>query len=166
MRTFFLAVAAALLSATAAFSAPATIVSEGSAFQFGAEQLIVRSPSIGKEFLVEVMTPHSPRLHGGQRFPAVYALDGGYGIAGMAGRLLGGTAGMANAYIVSVGHQPSDYGRRMHDLLWRPTSFMGSEVGGGRRALLFRRLDVRLTIRGSNVTLDMPGAMHEGARIN
>lgn len=134
MREHFLAVAAALLCATAAFSAPATVVSRGPAIQFGARELIVRSPSIDREFAIEVMPPHSPRLYPTQTFPVIYALDGGYGVAGPALRNVGASGSMANAYVVSVGYKPSDYGRRMHDLMHRPTAFLGRQDGGGAEA--------------------------------
>ena len=130
----FLAVVAALLWATAAFSAPATIVSRGPAIQFGAEQLIVRSPSLDREFLVEVMPPHSPRLYPTQTFPVVYALDNGYRIAGLVLRNMGASGVMANAYVVSVGYKPADYGRRMHDLMHRPVRFNNRDAGGGAEA--------------------------------
>lgn len=128
-----LVLAAALLASPAA-AQPAKVVSEGPALQMGAQQLIVHSERVGRDFLIEVTPPASPKLYPGQTFPAIYALDGGYGFAGAEARLLGATGAMASAYVVAVGYPPQLWGKRMTDLSFRPTRFQGQDVASGGEA--------------------------------
>jgi hypothetical protein len=79
------------------------VVSEAPASQAHAVRLIVHSLQAGRDFQIEITTPYTPPLLPGQRAPAVYVLDGGYGLAGPAGWLLGGAGTMAPAYIVTIG---------------------------------------------------------------
>ena len=108
-------------------AAPARIVSEGPALQFAATQLVVHSDRVGRDFLIKVSAPFAP-VPAGETRPVIYALDGGYEIAGPMGWVLGGAGGMAQAYIVSVGYLPVDFGKRETDLSHRPY------VDGGRTA--------------------------------
>jgi len=72
----------------------------------------------------------------GQKFPVVYALDGGHGVAGATGTLLVATGVMAPAHVVEIGYPPGQDVHRNDDLahvITRP-QFGGPAFGGGGAA--------------------------------
>lgn len=95
------------------------VVSEGPAVQLGALQLVVHSRSVGRDFLVKITPPFAP-VPAGEKRPVIFALDGGYEVAGPIGWVLGGAGGMQQAWVVSVGYQPADYHWRDTDLAHVP----------------------------------------------
>lgn len=114
-----------------------TLKSDGPVVISGATSLTVHSAIVGRDFVVEVTTPHTPPVLPGQMAPVLYVLDGGYGLAGPAGGLLGGAGTMAPAYIVTVGYPGGDSAREI-DLLFGPGTRPDGTVakGGGGAALL------------------------------
>jgi hypothetical protein len=77
----------------AAHSAPKLkVVSEGAYLSNGARQFVLYSARVGRDFLVVVTPPATASVLDGslpshqrsanQKFPAIYALDAGWGIAG------------------------------------------------------------------------------------
>ena len=100
-------------------------------------------------------SPHSPKLYPAQTFPVIYALDSGYGQAGPAARHMAASGGMASAYVVSVGYKPTDYGKRMDDLTFRPVVFMGGKSAGGAEAFATFLIDeLRPLIQATYPTAD------------
>lgn len=133
--TTTLVISFALGLAVPVLAEPLKVVSTGLAVKMATEQLVVHSAQLDRDLLVEITRPFTP-LAAGRRVPAVYALDGGYEFAGLEGWLLGGSGGMAEAYIVTVGYKPADYGKREADLSTQPTSHGGTVEAG--RALAYR----------------------------
>jgi len=109
---------------------PVQVVSEEPATQAGAQRYILHSQILGRDFLVEVTEPLTPILPG-QKAPVVYALDGGYGIAGPVGRLLSGPGGMSPALVVAVGYPDGQPNQRNTDLAHTPFVSEGVKAGGG-----------------------------------
>ena len=107
------------LAAADSGDAKLRVVTEGPAVQLGATQFVVHSQRVGREFLVKVTPPFAP-VPAGQTRPVIYALDGGYEVAGPIGWVLGGSGGMAQAWVVSVGYLPPDYHWRETDLAHVP----------------------------------------------
>jgi len=130
-----LVVSLALALAGPVLAEPLKVVSAGLAAKMATEQMVVHSAQLDRDVLIEITRPFTP-VKAGQRVPAVYVLDGGYELAGLEGWLLGGSGGMAEAYIVAVGYKPADYGKRDADLTTQPTS-RGGKVEQGR-ALAYR----------------------------
>ncbi len=130
----------ALASVTPARSEPVAIVSENPPVPGDYHRYVLRSERLGREFAVTVEIPQATAFLPGQKFPAIYALDSGYGVAGPQGRLLGGTGAMAPAIIVSVGYPPGQGAFRNTDLLHnklepRPDAPPGqATIGGGGKA--------------------------------
>jgi len=118
-----------------ALAEPLKVVSSGVAVKMATEQLVVHSAQLDRDVLIEVTRPFTP-LTAGQRVPAVYLLDGGYEFGGLEGWLLGGSGGMTEAYIVSVGYRPADYGKRDVDLTTQRVDRGGSVEAG--RAYVYR----------------------------
>lgn len=130
-----LAFAAALaLAATAAVAEPFSVISKSQAKQPGADEYLFHSERVGQDFLVEVTVPFGPLVKPGQKLPVIYALDGGYGVAGPLSRVMAATSSMNPALLVAVGYKPSDYARRPTDLLHRPWTRDGKTQGGGGAA--------------------------------
>ncbi|MFI4933502.1 MAG: alpha/beta hydrolase-fold protein [Caulobacterales bacterium] len=101
------------------------------AVQEGSQQFVVHSAKVGRDFTIVVTPPQTPALPG-QKQPAIYALDSGYGIAGQIARLSGAAAGMSGAYVVSVGYGEGQTNDRNTDLTHHPfPSEGGQTVGGG-----------------------------------
>jgi hypothetical protein len=75
------------------------VVSEGATSSGGAQQFVLRSARVGRDFLV-VVTPPPPtasvldsslrgyRRSANRKFPAIYALDAGWGNRGSCGAVL------------------------------------------------------------------------------
>lgn len=135
MNALRLLIVAACVVASGLAQADMKVVSEGKAIQVRADELIVRSARVGREFLIEV-TPVD-QVKSGRRYAAVYALDGGFGIAGPAARML--TAGQRTEpfFVIAIGY-PNAMGRylgpRNTDLAHRRVKYNGREFGGGGAA--------------------------------
>jgi predicted alpha/beta superfamily hydrolase len=122
-----------LAAASPVTASPARVISQGPALQYAATQYVVHSEQVGRDFLIKVSPPFAP-VPAGQKRPVIYALDGGYEIAGPMGWVLGGAGGMAQAYIVSVGYLPSDFGMRDGDLAHHPYVDAGRKIQAGGAA--------------------------------
>lgn len=97
-------------------------------------ELVVRSPSLGRNFVVLVSMPGGPFVQADAKHPAVYVLDGGFGIAGPIGQTMSWSGAITPAYIVSVNY-PSGDAHRTHDLLHHlRTRDDGTTEGGGGAA--------------------------------
>lgn len=114
-----------------------TLVSESPAVQAGAVQLIVRSRRMDRDYLIEVTTPARPPVLPGQKAAVVYALDGGWRVAGPSGWLLGGGGAMLPAYVVAVGYPSGQPNTREADLLFRPGTRPDGTVARGGKADAF-----------------------------
>ena len=110
------------------------VVSEGPDAPAGAHRLVVHSDRMGADFVVVVSTPSGPFVRPGQKLAAIYALDGGYGVAGPVGQLMAWSATMSPAYVVSISYPDGQAARRDNDLLFRPTVRDGVTIGGGGAA--------------------------------
>ena len=93
-----------------------------------------RTDRIGRDFTVTVNTPSATVFLPGQKLPAIYALDSGYGLAGAQGSLLSNTGAMEPAIIVSVGYLPGQALFRNTDLLHNKTTQDKATYGGGGAA--------------------------------
>lgn len=120
---------------TPASADPLKIVSQSPPVRPGVSSFVLHSDRIGRDFLVVVHQPSATPFLPGQKFPVVYALDSGYGLAGATATLLG-TGAMAPAYVVEIGYPPGQPVRRDDDLahvVTRP-QFGGPTFGGGGAA--------------------------------
>jgi predicted alpha/beta superfamily hydrolase len=119
-----------------------TVLSE-SDYPSGVRQLVVHSALVAHDFLVVVSPPPifaswvsadlkaagSKQLN--EKLPAIYALDGGYGIAGPIGQMMAGVGTMSPAYVVSVGYEEGQATWQRTDLLYRSVTEDGVTYGGG-----------------------------------
>jgi len=103
--------------------------------------MVVHSDRLGRDFEIRVYPPTATAFLPGQKFPVIYALDGGYGIAGPQGLLLGATGAMSPAIIVNVGYKPGEAQWRNTDLTHNKFAAQGGPpgaaplmVGGGGAA--------------------------------
>lgn len=119
-----LAVGWASSSSASGAQALPQVASEGPAVQYGAMQYVLRSEAMGRDFLVKVTPPLLP-VPAGRKLPVIYALDGGYELAGPVGWQLGASGGMSPAFIVSLGNVPKDFPLRDGDLNFQPYSENG-----------------------------------------
>ncbi|WP_372784908.1 alpha/beta hydrolase [Phenylobacterium sp.] len=129
-----LAMGVALAATAAANAEPLKVVSENPAMPPGYTRLVLHSDRIGRDFAVTVNTPSATVFLPGQKLPAIYALDSGYGLAGPQGALLSNTSAMEPAIIVSVGYLPGQALFRNTDLLHNKTTQDKSPYGGGGAA--------------------------------
>jgi enterochelin esterase-like enzyme len=95
--------AVSLAVAAAGQCGPAKLVYEGPAVQLGATSYILHSDKIGRDFQIEVTWPIRP-VAPGQKLPAIYALDGGFGVVGAALTPLAAENEVAPAFVVTVGY--------------------------------------------------------------
>lgn len=122
-----------------------TLVSEAPAVQADAVQLVLHSDLMDRDYQIVVTAPYRGPVFPGQKAAVVYALDGGWGVAGPAGSLLGGGGAMLPAYIVTIGYPQGQRNSREQDLLPRPVRRQdGSMAQGGRSALFARFLTEEL----------------------
>lgn len=142
----FFAVLALLAASIAAASAPVravaqdlTVVEEGPAVQARATQFIVRSRHADRDYLIQVTPPARPPVFPGQKAAVVYALDGGWGVAGAAGWLLGGGGAMSPAYMVTISYPTGQPNSREADLLPRPVARQDGSIARGGRSDQFTR---------------------------
>ncbi|MBL8555567.1 MAG: alpha/beta hydrolase [Phenylobacterium sp.] len=127
----------AALAVGPARAAALKVVSEATPPQYGVTRLIVHSERIGRDFRVIVSQPTATVFLPGQKLPAIYALDGGSGIAGPQGQYLGNTWQMSAALVVSIDDDPAGENHRLDDLAharWRPQDGSLPEMGGGGAA--------------------------------
>jgi predicted alpha/beta superfamily hydrolase len=125
-----------LLSAKLSAQAPAAstgpeaagLIAERPYSSGGAVELVFRSERLGRDYVVVVTPPVGDFAARGRRFPGIYALDGGYGIAGPLGQFLGSVGMMSLAYVVSIGAPDAD---RVYDFIDTPVDSNGAVVGGG-----------------------------------
>jgi predicted alpha/beta superfamily hydrolase len=108
-----------------------------------ARQFVVHSAIVGRDFVVLVSPPPifaswvsadlkaagSKQLN--QKLPAIYALDGGYGVAGPIAQMMTGVGTMSPAYVVSVGYGEGQTSGHDTDLLHRSVTNGGVTYGGG-----------------------------------
>lgn len=104
------------------------VVSEKPFPSGGAVELIVYSEQLGRDYAVVVTPPSGDFALRGQKLPVIYALDGGYGIAGPLGQFMGGSGMMSPAYVISVGIADAN---RINDFIDTPVQRDGATVGGG-----------------------------------
>lgn len=118
---------------SAACAEPLTIVSEAAVTTQNATRFVVHSNRLGRDYEITVQQPTAKPFLPGQKLAAIYVLDGGYGVSGPSGVLLGARAMMQPAIVVNVGFiraagQPST---RDQDFTHRPFTVEGETRGGG-----------------------------------
>ena len=113
---------------------PLKAVSETPPPQLGYSGFLLHSDRIGRDFKVTVYTPPTTLILPGQKLPVIYALDGGYGLAGPQGLLLSNTSAMEPTIIVSVGYLPGRSELRNTDLLHNKLTRENVTFGGGGAA--------------------------------
>ena len=123
---------------------PIAIVSEGPYAPAGAQQLVVHSARLQRDYVVVVSAPPPGPLTAGHKLPAIYALDGGYGVAGPIAQMMAWAFMMSPAYVVSIGYPDGHAADRDTDLLHRATVRDGATIGGGGAAFeAFLESDLR-----------------------
>ena len=148
VRVSMIFVTAALGATAVAHSAPGLrVVSEGAYSSNGARQFVLHSGRVGRDFLVVVSPPPSASvldgsLHGrrgsaNQKFPTIYALDAGWGIAGPLAQMMAQTQIMSPVYVISIGYPAGQGDPRSVDLLHRVFIDSGQTYGGG--GVLFQK---------------------------
>jgi len=140
------AIAAALLAVAAGSpqAAPAPqlkVVSQATAIATPGDQLVVRAARLRRDFAIDISPPLTAPP-AGQTVPVIYALDGGYGIAGPEARLLGGIGqAMAPAYVVSISYVGGQPILRNTDFMHHTGPLNGETIGGGGEAFQAFLLD-------------------------
>jgi predicted alpha/beta superfamily hydrolase len=133
--------AALAVSADAQSAPELKVVSEGAYSSGGAQQFVLHSARVGRDFLVVVTPPPtasvldsslpSRRRSANQKYPAIYALDAGWGIAGPLAQMMAQTQIMSPAYVISIGYPVGQGDPRNDDLLHRAFIDSGHTYGGG-----------------------------------
>jgi predicted alpha/beta superfamily hydrolase len=134
IRHFAAALALGFLLTAPARAEPLKVVSDNPATPPGYIRLVVHSDRIGRDFTVTVNLPMATVFLPGQKLPAIYALDSGYGLAGAQGSLLSNTSAMEPAIIVSVGYLPGQAQFRNTDLAHNKITQGAVTFGGGGAA--------------------------------
>ena len=142
MRRPMLAILAALaLSAPAALSAePLKIVTDSPPMPASYSRFALHSDRLGRDISVTVNMPSATVFLPGQKMPVIYALDGGYGMAGPQGNLLANTGVMQPAMIVSVGYLAGQKNWRATDLTHTKGTIPESGGGAAFEAFLLEDL--------------------------
>lgn len=117
--------------ASAAIADPLTVVSEATITQQGATRIVVHSDRLGRDYEVSVQLPRAKVFLPGQKLAAIYALDGGYGLAGPNSVFLGDRAMMAPAIVVSLRYAPGQPSPRDQDFAHHTFTVDGQTRGGG-----------------------------------
>jgi predicted alpha/beta superfamily hydrolase len=111
------------------------VVSEGPYQPAATRQFVLHSERLGHDILAVVSSPPpSAVLTPGQKLPAIYALDSGYGIAGPVAQMMVWGAAMSPAYVISIGYPDGKPFERDRDLLHHQTVRDGATIGGGGAA--------------------------------
>ncbi len=141
---FVAVLASIVVTSTFAETTPKlTVISESDHPAVNARRFVVHSALVGRDFVVIVSPPPifaswvsadlkeagSKQL--GQKLPAIYALDAGYGVAGPIAQMMVGVGTMSPAYVVSVGYSEGQANWQRTDLLYRPVTEGGVTYGGG-----------------------------------
>lgn len=134
--------AAAFSPPSAAQTPPAKVVSESDYVTPGQRRLVVHSEKVGRDFAITVTTPPAygsyvgmpTGVAAGNKFPAIYALDAGYGVAGSIAQMMTGAGIIEAAYVVSIGYPEGQPNQRNSDYLHRSTDRDGQTLGGGGAA--------------------------------
>jgi predicted alpha/beta superfamily hydrolase len=129
-----LAVLFALALPSLALSGPLEVVSEGAVTESNTTRFVLRSERLGRDFDVVVQLPSATVFLVGQKLPAIYALDGGYGLAGPQSLFLSARGIMAPAIVVSVDYPRGQANFRSTDLTHNPFILGGTTMGGGGAA--------------------------------
>ena len=113
----------------------------------GVHQFVLHSARVGHNFLVVVTPPPTDSVLDGslpsqqgstnQRYPAIYALDAGRGIAGPLAQMMAQTQIMSAAYVISIGYPADQNDPRNADLLHRAFIDNGQTYGG--RGAIFQK---------------------------
>lgn len=117
--------------ASVAAADPLTVVSETPVAEQNATKLIIHSDRLGRDYDVTVQSPNAKVFLPGQKLAAIYALDGGYGLAGPNSVFLGARAMMAPAIVVSIGSIRGKPSSRTQDYTHRAFAVDGATAGGG-----------------------------------
>jgi predicted alpha/beta superfamily hydrolase len=133
--------AARAVTAVAQSAPELEVVSEGAYSSGGAQQFVLHSARVGRDFLVVVTppptasvldsSPPSQRRSVNRKYPAIYALDAGWGIAGPVAQMMAHTQIMSPAYVISIGYPAGKTDPRNADLLHRAFIDSGQTYGGG-----------------------------------
>jgi predicted alpha/beta superfamily hydrolase len=123
--------ALALALASVATADPLSVVSEAAVTERNATRFVVHSDRLGRNYEVSVQLPEARIFLPSQKLAAIYALDGGYGVAGPNGVFLAGRDVMAPAIVVSIGFVRSQPSSRDQDFTHLPFLKDGKMVGGG-----------------------------------
>lgn len=137
MRFAVIATAAGLAAgslAAAASAEPLKVVSEGPVTIQSLKSIVVHSDRVGRNFQVIIHQPSATAFLPSQKFPVIYALDGGYGLAGQDALLLGNTGAMQPAIVVEVGYLPGEGAHRNDDLTHIKVTQGPMSFGGGGAA--------------------------------
>jgi predicted alpha/beta superfamily hydrolase len=129
-------------SSAAQTPSPTHVVSEADYVMPGQRRLIVHSEKVGRDFAITVTTPPAygayvgmpTGVSSGHRFPAIYVLDSGYGVAGSVAQMMTGAGIIEAAYVVSIGYPDGQPNQRNTDYLHRTTVRDGQTLGGGGAA--------------------------------
>ncbi|HEY3950603.1 alpha/beta hydrolase [Phenylobacterium sp.] len=121
--------AGAALAVAGPAPAELAVVSKVPAQQPFGDRLEVHSDALGRDMIVTV-TPPLTGLPKGEKVPAIYALDEGYGVAGPAGSAMAGGGAMAPALVVAVGWVPGQWDKRDEDLLYGAAAYDGRSLHG------------------------------------
>jgi predicted alpha/beta superfamily hydrolase len=109
----------------------------------GIQAFRLHSERIGRDFEVVVHLPGPTAFLPDQKFPAIYALDGGMGLAGQTGLLLGITGVTAPAYVVEIGYPPGQAGTIRNEDLTHLKTPQRPVSGGGAAFEAFLLEDLR-----------------------
>jgi predicted alpha/beta superfamily hydrolase len=129
-----LAAVVALALSAPALADPVKVISEAAVTEYNAHHFVVHSERLGRDFDVVVHLPNATVFLPGQKLPAIYALDGGYGLAGPQSQFLSARDVMAPAIIVSVDYPAGQPNLRSTDFLHNPITIEGTAIGGGGAA--------------------------------
>ena len=111
-----------------------TVVSEASVAEQNSTRFVVHSNRLARNYEVTVQLPNAKVALPGQKLAAIYALDGGYGLAGPNSVFLSARAMMAPAIVVSLRLAPGQPSSRNEDFTHRPFTLDGKTSGGGGAA--------------------------------
>jgi predicted alpha/beta superfamily hydrolase len=117
--------------ASAAVASPLAVVSQAPVNEQNATRFIVHSDRLGRNYEVTVQLPYAKVFLPGQKFAAIYVLDGGYDLAGPNSLFLGGRAMMAPAIVVSLRLAAGQPSSRNEDFTHHPFTVDGKTLGGG-----------------------------------